>query len=98
MIIHDQEEVVDVFMVVEVVEMEEIQKELHKTKNISRDNIKDIRFYPHSLGRQQTVTFSPVRDKIIGIIQRNYDYGVHLAKELRNEKEFEILTFLAGKC
>ena len=54
--------------------------------------MKDIRFYPHSVGRQQTVTFSTVRDKIIGIIQRNYDYGVHLAKELRDEKEFDVMA------
>ena len=61
-------------------------------RNTDRNNMKDIRFYPHSVGRQQTVTFSTVRDKIIGIIQRNYDYGVHLAKELRDEKKFDVST------
>ena len=55
-------------------------------KSIDQNKSKDIRFYPHSVCRQQTVTFSTVRDKIIGIIQKNYDYGVYLAKELRDEK------------
>ena len=43
-----------------------------------------LKFYPHTAGRQQTITYDTVKDYIIQHIQKNYEQGYDIAKTLRD--------------
>ena len=52
----------------------------------------EIKFYPHNAGRQQSITFSRVKDEIIGMIRRTYEYGSVVAQALEDEIPFDYNT------
>ena len=51
------------------------------------NNKADIKFYPHSAGRQQTVTYDSVKDHIIQKIRKTYEQGYDVATTLRDLKK-----------
>ena len=55
-------------------------KSSHNNNNSGKynNNNKEMKFYPHTAGRQQTVTYDTVKDHIIQSIQKNYEQGSHL--------------------
>ena len=53
---------------------------------------KELKFYPHSEGKQQTVTYNAVRHEIVNVIQRTYLYGSKMARSIRDETPVDIIS------
>ena len=57
-----------------------------KKSNSVRDNNtkkEDDKFAPHQVGKQPTVTYDTVKERIEQYIQKNYSHGIDLAESLR---------------
>ena len=52
-------------------------------KNVSQT--KEMKFYPHGSGSQQSVTFDTVKNHIVQLIQKTYKNGVDIAESLQDE-------------
>lgn len=52
----------------------------------------ELKFYPHTAGRQQTVTYDKVKDHIIQYIQKTYQQGFNIAKTLRDLNKIDYNT------
>ncbi len=50
---------------------------------------KELEFTPFYAGRQQVATYDTVKDHIINLIQKHYQYGYDLAKVLVEEKDYD---------
>ena len=49
-------------------------------------NIKEYKFYPHTVGsQQQSVTFDTVKDHIVQFVQKTYKNGIDIAESLDKE-------------
>ena len=46
---------------------------------------KEIKFYPHGSGAQQSITFDTVKDHIVQQVQKNYKNGIDIAESLEDE-------------
>ena len=58
----------------------------------SNSGKKELKFYPHSAGKQQSVTYSAVRDEIVNVIQRTYTYGSKMVKSIRDETPVDVTS------
>ena len=45
---------------------------------------KEIKFYPHSKGQQQTYTYEQVIEYVLGFIQQRFEAGHDVVESLRN--------------
>ncbi len=58
--------------------------------NRKTNESKEVKFYPHSSGQQQSMTFDTVKDRIIQYVQKTYRHGLDIAKSLRDEQKKDL--------
>ena len=45
----------------------------------------DMKFYPHTQGRQQSYSYETIRDHIVQQVQKTFKYGQDIVQSIRDE-------------